>query len=133
LPLRVPIKGVMAGIIDFSAYGIFETATHEMPLTDDDWLAAGLAAINLIGSTTLITSAGTGPQDAEWVADPDWRRWATEMQAVSIDAGIAIRQKDRGSYLAAANRLAGACRSCHDRFRPDAPIRGATQLADLTR
>jgi hypothetical protein len=119
----------MAGIIDFSAYGIFETATSEAPLSDDDWLAAGLASINLIGSTTLITSAGTGSQDAEWVANPDWRHWATEMQSASVDAGIAIRQKNGGAYLAAANRLADACSSCHQQFRPEAPVRGSTLLA----
>jgi hypothetical protein len=130
LPLRIPIKGVMAGIVDFSAYGIFETATSEMPLTDDDWIAAGLASINLMGATTLVTSPGTGPQDAEWVAQPEWRRWASEMQYASVDAGIAIRQKSRPSYLAAANRLADACRSCHDQYRPEAPVRGATMLAD---
>ena len=117
LPLRVPIKGVMAGIIDFSAHGIFTTATSETPLTDSDWLAAGLASINLISSATLITSAGAGPDDEAWVANPEWRHWAAAYQEASVDAAVAIRRKDRAAFLSAANDLANTCQSCHDRFR----------------
>ena len=106
LLLRVPIKGVMAGVVDFSAHGVFTTAISEMPLTEGDWLAAGLASINLIGSATLITLPGTGPHDAEWVSDPDYRHWAEAMQSASISAGAATLRKDRAGFLAAANRIA---------------------------
>jgi hypothetical protein len=128
LPLRVPIKGVMAGVVDFSAHGVFTSATSEMPLTDDDWLAAGLASINLIGSATLITLPGTGPHDAEWVSDPDYRRWAEAMQSASISAGAATVRKDRAGLLAAANRIAVACQSCHAMYKPDIPS-AASQFA----
>jgi hypothetical protein len=121
LPLRVPIKGVMAGVVDFSAHGVFTSATSERPLTEDDWLAAGLASINLIGSSTLITLPGTGPHDAEWVSDPDYRRWAEAMQSASISAGAATVRKDRAGFLAAANRIAIACQSCHAMYRSDIP------------
>lgn len=117
LPMRIPIKGVMAGIIDFSAHGVFTTATSEVPLTEDDWLAAGLASINLIGSATLITSHGPGPNDAIWVADPEWQFWAKAFQKASVDAAMAIKDKNRPDFLRAANDLANACQSCHDRFR----------------
>jgi cytochrome c553 len=122
----------MAGIIDFSAHGVFETSTSEIPLTESDWRAAGLASINLIGSATLITSAGTGPDDAEWVSDPEWRRWAQTMQSAGISAGAAIAQKDRSAYLNAASRLADACRSCHNQFRPEAPLSNS-QFAENVR
>jgi len=132
LRLRVPIRGIMAGVIDFSAHGVFETSTSEMPLTENDWLAAGLASINLIGSTTLITTAGTGPDDAEWVSDPEWRQWAQTMQSASISAGTAIARRDRVAYLNAANHLADACQSCHKRFRPEAPLSNS-QFAENVR
>ncbi|MDP3739218.1 MAG: hypothetical protein Q8R02_17645 [Hyphomonadaceae bacterium] len=130
LPLRVPIKGVMAGVVEFSAHGVFTSAISEMPLTEDDWLAAGLASINLIGSATLITLPGTGPHDAEWVADPDYRRWAEAMQLASISAGAATVRKDRAGLLAAANRIAIACQSCHAMYRPDIPS-AASQFAAI--
>jgi len=121
LPLRVPIKAVMAGIIDFSAHGVFSSATSEKALNDADWLAAGLAALNLVASTTLITTPGPGPDDASWVAQPEWRLWASRMQAASIDVGIAVRSKDRDALLDSADRLASACQSCHATYRPDLP------------
>jgi hypothetical protein len=130
LPLRAPIKGVMAGVVDFSAHGVFTTATSEMPLTESDWLAAELASINLIGSATLITLPGTGPQDAEWVSDPDYRHWAEAMQSASISAGAATLRKDRAGFLAAANRIAIACQSCHSIYRPDIPS-AASQFAAI--
>jgi hypothetical protein len=117
LALRVPIRGVMAGIIDFSAHGIFETATSEMPLSEEDWMAAGLASINLISSATLITSAGAGASDQAWIADPAWRRWAEAYQEAGVAAAVAIRGKNRAAFLAAANDIANACQSCHDLFR----------------
>jgi hypothetical protein len=128
LPLRVPIKGVMAGVVDFSAHGVFTTATSDTPLTENDWLAAGLTATNLIGSATLITLPGTGPHDAEWVSDPAYRRWAAAMQSASISAGAATLRKDQAGLLAAANQIAIACQSCHAVYRLDIPS-AASQLA----
>jgi hypothetical protein len=133
LPLRIPIKGVMAGVIDFSAHGVFTTATSEAPLAQDDWVAVGLASINLIGSATLITSAGSGPNDSAWIADPEWRRWATAFQQASVQSAAAIRDRDRGAFLRAANNLADACQSCHERFRINdrrSPSEFASQMAD---
>ncbi len=128
LPLRVPIRAVMAGIIDFSSHGVFITATAEGPLSDTDWLAAGLAALNLISAATLITTPAAGPRDSAWVKDPDWRRFALDMQVSSINAGIAVRQKSRPALLASAERLAQSCQSCHDQFRHDPSPGEATRL-----
>lgn len=129
LPMRVPIRGVMAGIIDFSAHGVFKTAMSETPLTDNDWTAAGLASINLISSATLITSPGAGPNDEAWVAEPEWREWAAAYQQAGVNAAIAIRRKDRAAFITAANDLANACQSCHDRFRVTDP-RSHSQYAE---
>jgi hypothetical protein len=129
LPLRTPIRAVMAGIIDFSSHGVFLAAMAEGTLNENDWLATGLAALNLVGAATLITTAGAGPNDSSWVADPDWRQFAFDMQASSINVGIAVRQKNRAALLAAADRLARSCQSCHDQFRHDQPPGEATRLA----
>ena len=133
LPMRIPIKGVMAGVIDFSAHGVFTTATSEAPLTQNDWIAVSLASINLIGAATLITSAGSGPNDPTWVADPEWRRLANAYQEASVKSAAAIRDRDRSEFLRAANALADSCQSCHDRFRITdrrAPSEFAALMAD---
>ena len=133
LPMRIAIKGVMAGVIDFSAHGVFTTATSEAPLTQDDWTAASLASINLIGAATLITSPGSGPNDPAWVADPEWRQLAKAYQEASVRSAAAIRDRDLDTLLRAANTLADACQACHDRFRitnPRPPAEFAVQMAD---
>ena len=133
LPMRIPIKGVMTGVIDFSAHGVFTTATSANPLTKDDWVAVSLASINLIGSATLITTAGSGPSDTAWVADPEWRKWAKAFQEASLKSAAAIRNEDRKALLEAANDLADACQSCHEQFRVTgrrSPSEFAAEMAD---
>ena len=115
--MRVPIRTGMAGIIDFSSHGVCATATSESALSDNDWLAAEHASLNLVSAATLIMTPGSGPNDRSWVEDPDWRRFAFGMQTSSINAGVAVRQKNRPALLASADRLAQACQSCHDQFR----------------
>jgi hypothetical protein len=129
LPLRMPIAGVMLGVIDFSSHGLFKIATSEGVPSTQDWYAAGLASLNLIGSSTLITLPGTGDNDDIWVDDPRWRTFAITMQGASVDAGIATRNRDQVALLLAADRLAKACQACHDVFRPELPKVAVTQFA----
>lgn len=130
LPLRIPISGVMIGVIDLSAQTVFDTAS-ETTLTDAEWSRAGLAAINLIGASSLITLPGTGKSDADWVADPDWRMRATAMQKASLEAAIASRDRKQADLIQATQRLTAACQSCHDRFQPGAPLTSPTRMAAL--
>jgi hypothetical protein len=125
LPLRAPIRGVMAGIVDFSAQGVFETTTSEAPPSMQDWLAAGLATTNLIGASSLISLPGTGRNDAAWASDPVYRIWAEAMQAASINVGNAVMCKNRSAILPAADQLAT---SCHAHVSSDIPS-SASQFA----
>lgn len=129
LPLGMSIKGVMIGVIEFSSYGVFRSATSTKALTEQEWTAAGLASLNLIGSSSLITIAGTGPEDDAWVRDPRWRASAIDFRRASMDAGIAVRNRNADDLLLAANRIASACQSCHDNFRPQLPKVDVTQFA----
>lgn len=131
ITLRMPIEGVMISTIDFSSYGVFKAATAEQPLTQDDWGAAGVAALSLIGSSSLITLPGTGENDAAWVVDERWRASAMAMQAASVQVGIAVRKQDRVGLLLAADQLAEACEACHKVFRPDLPKVEANRYASL--
>ncbi|MBI1362285.1 MAG: hypothetical protein GC155_18575 [Alphaproteobacteria bacterium] len=129
LPLHVPIRAVMAGIIDFSAFGVEKAAHATEPLNDKDWLSVGLAALNLVGASTLITLPGTGPNDATWVADPEWTKWAADMQTSATNVAIAVRRQDRAALNLAAADLGAACQSCHSQFRDASPGSGDTRLA----
>jgi hypothetical protein len=128
LPLGVPINAVMVAMIDFAADGVWRPAASETPLTEEQWLLAEQDATNLIASTTLMTTPGTGINDAKWVQDLDWRRWSAEMRAVSLQAKAAVDVKDQERLRLVGDRLVELCQTCHQKFKPGLPIMGITRF-----
>lgn len=122
IPLLVPYQGLMAGIADGSARQIFHHAAAAAPLDDEDWTAAGLAAVNIIAATTLLSMKGSGPQDARRHADPEWRGLVEDLQNASVFVALAVQQRDRQALNHMSDLLAKSCQSCHDKFRvPPSP------------
>jgi cytochrome c5 len=128
LPLPVPINAVMVAMVDFAADGIWRPAVSEKPLTNNQWLLAEQDAVNLVAAATLITTAGTGVNDAVWVADPDWRRWATDMQNSALQAKAAVGQKDQARLKLVGDDLVETCQACHQKFKPGLPSMGITRF-----
>jgi hypothetical protein len=128
LPLAVPINAVMVALVDFAADGVWRPAAMETGLTQDQWLLAEQDSINLIASATLITTPGTGANDAAWVTDPDWRRWATEMQLVAGEARSAVEQQSQERLRLVGDRLVEICQACHQKFKPGLPSMGITRF-----
>lgn len=117
LPLLVPYRGLMAGIIDWSAYGVFKIADSKEQLDDSDWTAAGMAAVNIIAASTLLTLPGSGKDDANRLAAPEWRDMVEEMQNASVFVALAVQGKDKPRLVAMADLLVDSCNACHERFR----------------
>lgn len=128
LPLPVPINAVMVAQLDFAADGIWRPAASVAPLTDAQWLLAEQDAVNLISAATLITTPGTGGNDALWVQDPEWRRWASEMQTVALEAKGAIDNRDKERLALVGDRLVELCQACHQKFKPGLPTMGITRF-----
>ena len=128
LALPIPINAVMVALVDFAADGIWRPAASEVPLTDAQWLLAEQDAYNLIASTTLMTTRGTGTNDANWIKDPDWRRWASEMQVVALEAKAAVDAKDQARLRLVGDRLIELCQTCHQKFKPGLPSMGITRF-----
>lgn len=128
LPFPMPINAVMVSLVDFAADGVWRPAASETPLTDKQWLLVQQDATNLIASASLITMAGTGVNDAEWVKDPDWRRWATEMQVTAEQAKAAADAKDQARLKLTGDRLVELCQTCHQKFKPGLPSMGITRF-----
>ena len=128
LSMPLPINAVMVALVDFAADGVWRPAALETGLTQDQWLLAEQDAINLIASTTLITTPGTGEHDADWVKDPDWRRWATEMQVVALEAKAAVDQQNQERLRLVGDRLVELCQACHQKFKPGLPSMGITRF-----
>jgi hypothetical protein len=128
LPLPIPINAVMVALVDFAADGIWRPVASPYGLSDDQWLLAEQDAYNLIASTTLMTTAGTGENDAAWVKDPDWRRWTQEMQSVSLEAKAAVDARDVERLKLVGDRLVEICQACHQKFKPGLPSMGITRF-----
>jgi cytochrome c556 len=69
-------------------------------------------------SGKLIQLAGTGPNDAEWVVQPEWKQFADEMSASGMLALAAAQAKDGKALGDAGDKLVAACESCHKKFKP---------------
>jgi hypothetical protein len=128
LPLPVSINAVMVAQLDFAADGIWRPAASLVPLTDAQWLLAEQDAVNLISAATLITTVGTGDNDAVWVRDSEWRRWASEMQTVALEAKSAVDSRDKERLALVGDRLVELCQACHQKFKPGLPAMGITRF-----
>jgi hypothetical protein len=118
LPLRIPFLAVMTGSVNASSYDVFRAAASDQALSDQDWLRVGEAAVSLVGDASLITLPGTGPNDADWAADPKWRQLAASMQSAGFAVGAAANKKDRAALTEATASLAQSCQACHLEFSP---------------
>lgn len=117
LPLLVPYRGLMAGIIDWASYGIFTLAAQDAPLSEADWTSAGFAAVNIVATSSLLTMRNSNEDDHRRLADPAWLGMAADLQNASLFVAMAVDARSRVELRRTADMLARTCQSCHDRFR----------------
>jgi cytochrome c556 len=106
----------MLGTMNEASFVIFQAGVSDQAPSDDKWRRISTAAITLVGDATLITVPGTGPSDAQWVANPEWPAFSAALQSASLAVGKAAVRMDREALTEATARLAQACQSCHARF-----------------
>jgi hypothetical protein len=118
LPLLVPVKDLMGGVIAFSAHVVEAIDSTEAPLTRDDWGAARLAASDLVASATLLTTTTSNGNllDAFRKRDDEWRALAKSMQDAGLAIVAAADARDRPALTAARKSMGEACRACHAHF-----------------
>lgn len=131
LPLLVPYVGLMTGIIGWSAYGITDLADQGGPRTGDDWDAAGMAAVNLVAMSTLLSMEGSGAGDFHRYSHPEWKGFVSDFQNASLLVALAVHDRDTAAYLHFSDVLTDTCQACHSRFKT-APPDATTELAGLT-
>jgi hypothetical protein len=119
LPITLPvsINAVMVALVDHASEPLW-VAAYEPPSTPDRWLEAEYEAYQMAIAGKLVQLAGTGPNDADWVARPEWRAMANELSAAGMDALRAAQAKDVMAVGTAGDRLVAACDSCHTKFKP---------------
>jgi len=90
----------------------------EDPQTDEDWQVFIDAANVVIEAGETIKVGGTGPEDNERAADPDWDAFADRLIGAGVDARKAAEEKDIEAMYTAGEVLYPPCEECHLQFHP---------------
>jgi hypothetical protein len=117
ITLPVSINAIMVSLVDHASEPLWLDA-YEPPTTADRWLEAQYNAYQMAISGKLIQLAGTGPNDADWVVDPQWIKMSNELSAAGMDALQASLAQDTAALNTAGDRLVAACEACHKQFKP---------------
>jgi Cytochrome C' len=120
------ILELMRAAIEIPADGLWAAEGAEK-LTDEDWLLVDQDSIQLIAATPLVGRAGTGKQDAKWVANADWQAWVRDMQKTAVALRASATSKDAAKLASAGDHLQEVCSGCHAKYRPTAPSDGVAR------
>ena len=131
-PLDVPvsINALMVTMIDHSAHHIWDHEALDRQLSDDQWRLVEYFSIQLAGAGSLITLGGSGPADAGWVANAEWRTFAQAMSSAAVIAMDAAKTRNKDLLTTAGDALVMACEGCHDAFKPASPTEGITHMPE---
>lgn len=111
--------------VDNASHVLWDTEWPEgAPKDDADWTEVQDHAAQLIAASTLLQLGGTGPRDAEWVGQDNWKTYAVEMGNAGKAALGAARAKNMPALLNANGNLTSSCEGCHKAFKPDLPTEG---------
>lgn len=129
ITLPVSLNAVMVALVDHASEPLWLDA-YEPPTTEEGWRAAEHHAYQMAVGGKLIQLAGTGPNDAAWVADANWIRMSDEMSAAGMDALAAAKARNVALLNAAGDRLVASCESCHIEYKLGLPSMGIYKSPD---
>ena len=117
ITLPVSINAIMVSLVDHASEPLWVDA-YKAPQNADAWRETEYDAYQMAIAGKLIQLAGTGPNDADWVADPQWIKMSNELSAAGMDALQASLAQDTAALNTAGDRLVAACEACHKQFKP---------------
>ncbi len=129
IKLPVSINAIMVALVDHASEPLWVDA-YVPPTTEERWKEAEYNAYQIAVGGKLIMLEGTGPNDAAWIADPEWKSIADEMSAAGMEALAATQARNAFSLNTAGDRLVAACEACHKKFKPDLPTMGLYKSPD---
>jgi hypothetical protein len=126
LTLPVSINAVMVSGIDHASDPLFGVGnalfgSGRLPSSDDDWREVEYHAYQMVILGKVIQLPGTGPRDAEWTANPQWKGFAEALSSVGMDMLKKAEAKDPQGFDELGNNLVDVCEACHKAFKPDIP------------
>jgi cytochrome c556 len=123
----VSINAEMVALVDHAGHELWNTE-KAVPKTDADWANVEHHAIQLAAAGTLVSVAGTGIRDREWVQSAGWQKWSRAMSDAGMAARKAAQDKNLNALVAANSQLVDTCEGCHKEFKPDLPSEGIAHL-----
>ncbi len=127
--LPVSLNAVMVALVDHASEPLWLGA-YEPPTTEQGWREAEHHAYQMAIGGKLIQLAGTGPNDAAWVAEQKWISMSDEMSAAGMDALGAAKARNVALLSAAGDRLVAACEACHVEYKLGLPSMGIYKSPD---
>jgi len=126
LTLPISINAVMVGGIDHASDPLFGVGnalfgSGRLPSSDDDWREVQYHAYQMVILGKVIQLPGTGPRDAEWTANPQWKGFAEALSSVGMDMLKKAEAKDAQGFDQLGNNLVDVCEACHQAFKPAIP------------
>jgi hypothetical protein len=124
--LPISINAVMVSTIDHASDYMFAIGNGDMPKSDHDWYLVENSAYETMLGGRIIQFAGTGSNDAAWVADPEWKQLADQLTSLG-EEGLKLakaRDSDQKKWMDLGNRLVDDCLACHQKFKPEIPSQG---------
>ena len=123
----VSINAEMVALVDHAGHELWNTE-KATPKTDADWANVEHHATQLAAAGTLVSVAGTGVRDREWVQSAGWKKWSRAMSDAGMTARKAAQDKNLNALVAANSQLVDACEGCHKEFKPDLPSEGIVHV-----
>ena len=88
------------------------------PQTEEDWQVYIDAADAVIDASQTLRVGGTGPNDAEWAADPAWQAFVDALAEAGQVARKAAIEKNVELMYKAGEVIYPPCEECHNQFHP---------------
>lgn len=119
MPRNMGLDSVMAEVVDQSAHGLWDLGRAGMapPESEMAWDDVERYAIQLIASGNYITYGSAIETDANWVERTGWKAYSQDLADAGVIALDAAIRRDADGVLAAGDKLATVCESCHTEYR----------------
>lgn len=118
------VNELMVMVVDQPGELLWDVEKGHEPKSDEDWYQLENHAVSLASAATLIQLGGTGPNDAKWAADPQWRALSEKLASAALVARGAAKAKDLGALVKANGGIVDSCEACHAKFKPELPTGG---------
>ena len=130
IPVPVSVNALMVTLIDHSAHYIWDYASLEREISDDEWRTIEYYAIQLAGAGPLMTLGGSGDLDDTWADSDAWVSYSRTMTNAAMLALDAAKNKDKPLLGSTGDVLVASCEGCHNAFKPGIPTEGIMHQPD---